>query len=111
MVSVLSTIDAAAGRVDQHDVGERAADVDGQSPIGCRSKPSAIAQVLSRWGEHVEDPDLVQLVVADEDAVAMPHGPRREVDLARARARPASRSSGSPMRKSSLPRTMMPSCS
>src|SRR3954447_3519213 len=43
---------------------------------------SAISQVLSRWGEHIEDPDLVHLVVADEDAVAVPHRPRREVHLA-----------------------------
>src|SRR3954453_21142836 len=45
---------------------------------------SAIAQVLSRWGEHVEDPDLVHLSVTHEDAVAVPHGPRREIPLARA---------------------------
>src|SRR3954453_8768271 len=45
---------------------------------------SAIAQVLSRWGEHVEDPDLVHLFVTHEDAGAVPHGPRREIHLTRA---------------------------
>src|SRR5262245_35167596 len=43
---------------------------------------SPIAQVLSRRREHVEDPALVQLVVADEVAVAVPDASRREVRLA-----------------------------
>src|SRR4029079_8766885 len=44
--------------------------------------PSAIAQVLSRRREDVEDPHLVQLVVTDEHAVAVPDGTRCKVDLA-----------------------------
>src|SRR6476659_3148515 len=50
--------------------------------------PSAIAQVLSRGREDVEDPHLVQLVVTDEHAVAVPDGTRRQVDLARTEHHP-----------------------
>ena len=64
----------------------------------------------ARWREDVEDPDLAVLVVADEDAVAMPDAAWGEVDVASiehlARVILAS-----PMRKSSVPRMMMPSCS
>ena len=67
--------DPPAGGVEQHDVGERAADVDGQAPVGA-VELSALAQVLARRSEHVEDPDLAVLVVADEDAVAVPDGSR-----------------------------------
>ena len=74
-----------------------------------RRQPSS--QVVAGRGEDVEDPALAVLVVADEDAVAVPHVPRREVDLARPRAPPAPRRPGSPIRKSSAPRITMPSCS
>ena len=49
---------------------------------GADRRASAIAQVVARRREDVEDPALVVLVVADEDAVAVPDGSRREVHLA-----------------------------
>ena len=109
VVSVLSTTTRAGGGVEQHDVGERAADVDGQPPVAVASV--ILAEVGSRWGEHVEDPALAVLVVADEHRVAVPHLARREVHLAGVEHDALARRRGSPMRKSSSPRTTMPSCS
>ena len=105
VVSVLSTTTVARRRVEQHDVGERAADVDGQPPVGSRSRSSGRG-----WREHVEDPALAVLVVADEDRVAVPD--RRGARYTSPSPSTTRRSSsGSPMRKSSPPRTMIPSCS
>src|SRR3954470_2702625 len=55
-------------------------------PMSTASLQSAISSLLGEVGaggrEHVEDPALVELVVADEDRVAVPDGTRREVRLA-----------------------------
>jgi hypothetical protein len=85
---------ATGGRVEQDDVGERAADVDGETPVGGHdaiswvSADPVVSAVSgreldgSRRREHVEDPHLVVLVVADEDALAVPDGGRGEVEVA-----------------------------
>ncbi len=61
---------AAALPVEEDHVGEGAADVDGQSPVRHQAPPS-----IRSWRgrrEHIEDPALVEFLVADEHALAVP---------------------------------------
>ena len=57
-------------------------------PMSTASRQSVASvtssEILSRRGEHVEDPALAVLVVADEHRVAVPDVRRGEVDVARA---------------------------
>src|SRR4029078_2558874 len=83
VVSVLSTmtrtsrafISTTSVKVPPMSTASRQSDVVGAA---------AIAEVLSRRGEDVEDPHLVHLVVADEDAVAVPDGSGGQGHAARA---------------------------
>src|SRR4051794_6629309 len=81
VVSVLSTITCPSAAL----ISTTSVNVPPMSTASRQSgaaAASAISEVLSRWGEHIQDPDLVHLVVPDEDAVAVPHGTRREIHLA-----------------------------
>ena len=72
---------------------------------------SHCARSSSRGREDVEDPHLVQLVVTDEHAVAVPHGARRQVDLARRRAPPVFRRRVHRCGSRACRASMIPSCS
>ena len=115
VVSVLSTTtrpDAASSSTTSVNVPPMSTASRQSAVVRSGRRRSALrAQVVARRGEHVEDPALAVLVVADEDAVAVPHRRAAPGRPRRRRAPRASRSSGSPMRKSSVPRMMMPSCS
>ena len=76
VVSVLST----TTRPDAASSSTASVNVPPMSTARRQSEPAA--EVLARRGEDVEDPHLVELVVADEHAVAVPDASRREVDLA-----------------------------